>query len=68
MGISTEQFAARRLIKPESVISRLCRTGSYFGVCPIKLENGRLLWPDEPTQPSAATATARRIVEQKAAI
>ena len=48
MGISTEAFAARNLVKPESVLSRLCRTGSYFGIRPVKLENGRLLWPDDP--------------------
>jgi hypothetical protein len=47
MGICTEDFAARRLVKPESVLSRLCRTGSYFGIRPRKLENGRLLWPDD---------------------
>ena len=44
--ISTEQFAARQMVKPESVLSRLCRTGSYFGIRPVKLANRRLLWPD----------------------
>jgi len=66
MGISTAQFAARRLVKPESVVSRLCRMGSYFGVRPIKLENGRLLWPDEPMPASAAPATSAREAEQSA--
>lgn len=70
MGQSTEVFAARRLVKPESVISRLCRTGSYFGVRPVKLENGRLLWPDDdpeaakgallPTEKAARDHTAGR--------
>jgi hypothetical protein len=67
MGINTEQFAARNLVKPESVVSRLCRTGSYFGVRPVKLGNGRLLWPDVPVPAAAAPATTAREVEQSAA-
>ena len=54
MGINTEEFASRHLVKAESVISRLSRTGSYFGVRPIKLDNGRLLWPDGPPRGEGA--------------
>lgn len=43
---SAEQFAARNQVKAQSVRARLCRTGSYFGVVPVKLANGRLAWPD----------------------
>lgn len=42
---STEQFAALNQVKAQSVRARLCRTGSYFGVVPVKLANGRLAWP-----------------------
>lgn len=42
---STEDFAALHLVKPQSVRSRYCREGSYFGAKPRKLANGRLLWP-----------------------
>lgn len=42
---SAEQFAALNQVKPQSVRARLCRTGSYFGVVPLKLANGRLAWP-----------------------
>jgi len=56
MGQSTEQFAARRHIKPASVISRYCRTGSYFGIRPRKLENGRLDWPDDSPDSKGAPA------------
>lgn len=42
---STEQFAALNQVKAQSVRARLCRTGSYFGVVPVKLANGRLVWP-----------------------
>ena len=43
----TDEFAAANAVKPGSVRSRYCRTGSYFGAKPKKLPNGRLLWPVE---------------------
>jgi hypothetical protein len=42
---SAEQFAALNQVKAQSVRARLCRTGSYFGVIPRKLANGRLAFP-----------------------
>ena len=42
---SGEQFAALNQVKAQTVRARLCRTGSYFGVAPLKLANGRLAWP-----------------------
>ena len=55
---STEAFAAMHLVRPQSVRSRYCRKGSYFGVRPRKLPNGRLLWPvgAKITGPSAQQA------------
>ena len=44
--LSTEEFAAMNMVKAQSVRARLCRFGSYFGVKPIKLMNGRTAWPD----------------------
>ncbi len=43
--LSAEQFASLNQVKPQSVRARLCRTGSYFGIRPLKLANGRLAWP-----------------------
>ena len=43
--LSAEQFAALNQVKAQSVRARLCRTGSYFGVIPRKLANGRLVFP-----------------------
>lgn len=43
--LSAEQFAALNQVKAQSVRARLCRTGSYFGIAPLKLANGRLAWP-----------------------
>lgn len=45
-NLSTDQFSARHMVKGQSVRAQLCRTGSYLGVRPMKLANGRLLWPD----------------------
>lgn len=43
--LSAAQFAALNQVKTQSVRARLCRTGSYFGVRPLKLVNGRLAFP-----------------------
>ena len=42
---STAEFAAQNLVKPQSVRKQYCLKGSYFGVRPQKLPNGRLCWP-----------------------
>jgi hypothetical protein len=44
--LSCEQFAALNQVKAQSVRARLCRFGSYFGVTPKKLVNGRLAFPN----------------------
>lgn len=49
-GLTTVQFGAQIGIKPESIRVRLCQTGSYFGVTPRKLPNGRLLWPADAAE------------------
>ncbi len=43
--LSCEQFASLNQVKAQSVRARLCNTGSYFGVKPVKLINGRLAFP-----------------------
>jgi len=43
----TEQLASSIGIKASSIRTRLCKTGSYFGLKPQKLSNGRLLWPSD---------------------
>lgn len=44
--LSTEQFARNNQVKPTSVHHRVCLTGSYFGIVPKRLKNGRLAWPN----------------------
>lgn len=42
---TTEQFAEVLHGKPSTIRTRLCKTGSFYGIKPIKLASGRLLWP-----------------------
>lgn len=44
--LDTDQFAANNKVKAQTVRKRFCETGSYFGIKPKKLMNGRLAWPD----------------------
>ncbi|KXU91083.1 DNA-binding protein [Paraburkholderia monticola] len=45
--LTTEKLAALLGLKKQSLRKRFCQTGSYFGVVPTKLPNGRLLWPGD---------------------
>lgn len=45
-NLTSHQFAAINQVKAEAVRSRLSLTGSYFGIVPRKLANGRLSFPD----------------------
>ena len=49
-GLSTEEFAASIGLRPESIRVHLCRRGSYYGIRPAKLPNGRLLWPGDAVE------------------
>lgn len=44
--LRTKEFAERNAVKPGSVLQRINEHGHYFGVTPLKLANGRLLWPN----------------------
>lgn len=43
--LSTKDLQDRIKVKQESIRTQLCKTGSYFGVVPLRSKNGRLLWP-----------------------
>ena len=43
--LSTEQLADLFKVKTTSIRVRLCREGSYYGLRPLKLPNGKLSWP-----------------------
>ena len=42
---TTEQLANLLQGKPTTIRTRYCKDGSYYGIKPIKLPSGRLLWP-----------------------
>jgi len=43
--LTTKKFAELNGVNQGTVLTRFSLRGSYFGVTPIKLANGRLLWP-----------------------
>lgn len=49
-NLTTEQFAELMHGKPSTIRTRLCKTGSFYGITPIKLPSGRLLWSVEAVQ------------------
>ena len=49
-GITTIELAALLNMSPASLRVRLCTHGSYFGLVPTKLPNGRLQWPADSLQ------------------
>lgn len=49
-NLTTEQFALALQGKPSTIRTRLCKTGSFYGIKPIKLPSGRLLWPTDAVQ------------------
>lgn len=48
--LSTEQLADAVHGQPCTIRTRLCKTGSYYGIKPTKLPSGRLLWPADAVQ------------------
>lgn len=49
-NLTTEQLAEVLHGKPSTIRTRLCKTGSFYGIKPIKLPSGRLLWPADAVQ------------------
>lgn len=47
MSNTTAALAKRLGLQPQSLRAAICRMGSYYGVTPTRLPNGRLLWPDD---------------------
>lgn len=43
--ISTQDLAVLLALRPQSIRKRYCQTGAYFSLRPVKMPNGRLLWP-----------------------
>lgn len=43
---TTDELAYALRIKSQTLRKRYCLYGSYFGIRPLRLPNGKLLWPD----------------------
>lgn len=43
--MNTEELAAQLKLKPDSIRKRHQKTGAYFCLRPVKMPNGRLMWP-----------------------
>lgn len=54
----TKSFAALNHVEPQSVLKRLCQTGSYHGVVPQKLASGLWDWPLLPVRKQQAATLA----------
>jgi hypothetical protein len=54
---TTENLAKLLGIRPASIRTRYCKTGHYFGLRPVKLRNGRLMWPATAVETLTAEAT-----------
>jgi hypothetical protein len=44
------KLAAQLTLRAQSIRKRYCQTGAYFCVRPVKLPNGRLMWPADALQ------------------
>lgn len=49
-SFNTEKLAQLFHVRPGTPRSALCRNGHWLGLVPIKLPNGRLIWPAEPVR------------------
>lgn len=49
-GLSTRQLAESIGVVDGTIRVRLCTKGSYFGLKPERLPNGRLLWPADSVE------------------
>lgn len=43
--LTTEELAESLTLRPQSIRKRYSQTGAYFCLRPVKLPNGRLMWP-----------------------
>ena len=45
--LTTRELANLAGVTPEGIRVQLCRAGTYFGLSPERLPNGRLAWPSD---------------------
>lgn len=47
---TTNQAASILGVRPQTLRKRFCHSGTYFGVRPSKLPNGKLRWPADAVE------------------
>ena len=48
--LTTKEMTGRARAEQQTAIASLCRKGNYLGIVPVKLPNGRLLWPEDEVE------------------
>ena len=49
-SLTTKDLARAVGMVPDSIRVRLCRTGSFYGLRPQRMPNGRLIWPADSVE------------------
>jgi hypothetical protein len=57
--VTTNELAEKIGIQHTSIHRRVCTTGSYYGIRPTRLVNGRLIWPDDAVEQLVAQRKAK---------
>jgi hypothetical protein len=60
--ITTGELAEQLRGTAAAIRTRLCRTGSYYGVVPDKLPSGRLLWPSDTVDQILARGRSAQVL------
>ena len=61
LGLSTSELARHCGITAEGLRVHLCKRGSYYGLVPERMPNGRLLWPADSMERLKALGRKTRV-------
>lgn len=59
-GLSTAELASLAGVKQQTIRVQLSKTGSYFGLVPVRLPNDRNRWPNDSASRLLATKGPQR--------
>jgi hypothetical protein len=55
--LTTEELAVQLAMQPQSIRKHLNQRGTYYGLQPVKLPNGKLRWPADSVEQLANGGT-----------
>ena len=64
--VSTDEFADRVLVLPETILKCHSRTGQYAGIRPVRLPNRRLAWPIDEIEKLFETSFSTGVAKEPA--